>query len=169
MLSVPSSRSVLVRGCRCTRRVPGALFPSTGALMWMKSSSRQKRTVDRPEQFIPPRFRWLNSSRKNTSSFKKDRNLGRCGGGCRRSAGQELLQFTSNTHPPAAGSLPQGVKSRLRQTDGSQFGFVGRMVFYLESQHASTPAMFLLTSLNAPRHNPYAITSSLVLVNAQWL
>lgn len=60
MLSTASSRSLLVRGWRSRRlcaRAPGRLFASTGAPVWMRSSSMQERTMDRPvELFITPRF-----------------------------------------------------------------------------------------------------------------
>lgn len=54
-LSGPSTRSLFVGGC-CTGRVcarpPGTLLVTTGALMWMRTSSKQERTVDRPPE--PP-------------------------------------------------------------------------------------------------------------------
>lgn len=60
-LSAPSTRSLFTAGCCCARRAcarpPGALFASTGALMWMKSSSKQERTADRPaEPLTAPRL-----------------------------------------------------------------------------------------------------------------
>lgn len=117
MLSAPPSRSLVVRGWRSRRvcaRAPGRLFVSTGAHMWMKSSSRQERTVDRPvELFITPRFHSVLKLNKRNSgvvqrSFKKDGNLlknitiGRAAEGYvspwSTFSEEELLQFTLNTH-----------------------------------------------------------------------
>lgn len=84
MLSTASSRSPVVRGWRSRpvcARAPGILFASTGALIWMKRSSRQVRTVNWPvELFITLRFHSvLNLNKKNSAlvrrSLKKDGNL----------------------------------------------------------------------------------------------
>lgn len=58
-LSAPSTRSLYGGGvccCCCTLRVcarpPRTLLASTGALRWMKSSSKQERTADSPSEFL---------------------------------------------------------------------------------------------------------------------
>lgn len=164
MLSAPSTRSLLVRGWRSRRvcaRAPGRLFASTGALMWMKSSSRQKRTVDRPvELFITPRFHSVVSLNKKNSglvqrSFKKRwKPLEKYPywKGSRRSAGyaspwstfseEEQLKSKHTCEPTSF--LHQGdihkttLKSRLRKKAGS-WGFLGRNGLLSGIPLASTP------------------------------
>lgn len=101
MLSAPSSRSMALRGwrtCLVCAGAPGRLFDPTGALMWMKSSSREERTVDKPvELVITPRFHSVLKLNKKTSGVAQSSFGKRCKPlekyqywkGCWRSAGYD--------------------------------------------------------------------------------